>query len=177
MTHTEEMKMLTALQKIQKNTERIAKALEERNNPRQVIEGYLRRRLDTKEEYTAMIKSWIDGIVSKMSPDMKPEDREASETVIKNLRYSLEHIDESYEEYLKWEKPQPGLASEFLVRKEKVVDYSKYTATAEQIADMVYAGASDEELNAVICQSMVAIKEAARKNRLDEERAKAILEG
>lgn len=178
-----EEKITRYLGKIAANTERIARALEARGNPRQVIEGYLRKRLDTKEEYAEMIKGWIDGIIAKMNPDMKPEDREASEMVIKNLRYSLEHIDKSYEDYLERQKhARPRLASEFLVspsrkRKEKVVDYSKYTATAEQIADMVYAGASDEELNAVICQSMVAIKEAARKNRLDEEMTKAILEG
>lgn len=43
MTHTEEMKMLTALQKIQKNTERIANALEAMNNPRRIVEGALKR--------------------------------------------------------------------------------------------------------------------------------------
>lgn len=178
---TNEEKITRCLGKIAANTERIAKALEARNNPRQVIEGTMRRDIQTKEEYADQIKGWLDDIVAGMA-DKDPIDRAASEMVANNLKYSLDHIDERYDEYVRFEKQVPTLPSQFLVRDNKLLSRKEIkmdpiTTYAERITDMVYAGASDEELNAVICQSMVAIKESARKNRLDEEMAKAILEG
>ena len=100
-----EEKITRYLGKIAANTERIAKALEERSNPnqRRNVKETTKRCLPTKEEYADEIKGWIKSIEAKMA-DKDPDNKLASEIIIENLRYSLDHIDEKYEEYMEQRK-------------------------------------------------------------------------
>jgi hypothetical protein len=107
------------LRLIERNTDRIANALEvmvlpKRKEPEPEVVKPI-----TKEEYAAQIKAWMDGIIAKMRPDMDPGTREAQQMVLNNLQFALDHIDDKYEEMLTWESKKepvsPILARNFNV--------------------------------------------------------------
>lgn len=109
-TQNTQDRIVEYLRLIERNTDRIANALEvmvlpKKKNPEpepEVVKPI------TKEEYANQIKAWMDGIIAKMRPDMDPGTREAQQMVLNNLQFALDHIDDKYEEMLAWEsKKEP----------------------------------------------------------------------
>lgn len=112
-----EGKIAEYLRLIERNTDRIANALEVMVLPKKKETKPEVVKPITKEEYAAQIKAWMDEIIAKMRPDMDPKAKEAQQTVLNNLQYALDHIDEKYKEMLAWkpgkEPPSPMFARNF----------------------------------------------------------------